>query len=113
MQQKTIIYVDASSLKFTTCWRKFYLNTITGLVHNDTQKSEYKMFYGTAFHKFLKGIYSGNPVKQSIIEAEQLYAPFNANLPIDEWRTSSHLIQACRAYHDKFPDRQLDELKPR
>lgn len=105
------IFIDASSLKQISCWRKFYRNSILGLVHKDTIKSDYKMAFGSAFHIFIKNFYSGVPLKESIKEAEEYYAVYNEQIPETEWRTSYHLVSSCLHYANTFPDRNLDELK--
>jgi hypothetical protein len=101
--QKTVIYVDASSLKDCGgCYRKYYLNNLKG--YNLLEEKEYKMAYGTGFHKFAENFYSGVSVKDSIQIAVDYYSEHLKGIifPEDEFRTPSHLIQVCKKYAESF-----------
>lgn len=101
--QKQVIYVDASSLKDCGgCYRKYYLNNLKG--YNLLEEKEYKMQYGTCFHKFAELFYSGVPVKDAISTAVESYSEHLKGIifPEDEFRTPSHLIAVCKKYAESF-----------
>src|SRR5438552_521634 len=100
-KQQKILFVDASLLNQSDCWRKIYYQLILGRVPKDSVE-DFKMAYGTAFHKFLSARFNGKSFKECLAVAEGYYSPFNDNLPEGEFRTLSHLIKSCRAYVETY-----------
>lgn len=106
MKQK--IFFDASSLKQIACFRRFYNIVVQGLKAKESK--DYKMAYGSAFHKFLENYYLCRPIKDCINIAADYYRPYNANVPAHprEFHTSGHLIKSCHEYIKQFPRVSLE-----
>lgn len=96
---KKLFLIDASLLKVSDCDYQVHLTHNEGLTSiYDT----YKMDYGTAFHKFLAGYYSGKPIAECMQQAVDYYLPKTLQLPESEFRTVTHLIKSMGAYADYY-----------
>ena len=101
---KIKIYVDASSLRDIACWRKYYLQIVQGYQLTARRRANFKAAYGTAFHRFLEEYYRGVlPIKDCITTAMRIYEPFDADLPLEEFRTTGHLLQSIKKYIQENP----------
>lgn len=102
---KRTIFIDASSLKHISCFRKFYRMVVKGYKTKDSYKSDVPMAYGSAIHKFLEGYYNCLPVMDCIKMATDYYKPFSENVGFSprEFRYTENLIKCCVAYKDKYP----------
>lgn len=109
-QGRQIIYIDASALKDFACRRKFYWNTIVGWKAKTNWGADYRMEYGTAFHKFLEDYYSNKPVTNAIDRALKHYEPVNKCVPADDYRDLFHLEMSVTNYVKTQP-REHDNLK--
>lgn len=101
------IHLDSSLLKETDCDAK------VNFIHNKglfTIHNHYKMAYGTAYHKFLKGYYQNKPFGETSLEAFQFYTSNCLQVPASDFRTIDHLIQAIPAYARYYP-KNSDRLK--
>jgi len=90
-----IIKYDASAHLDSNCLRKMWYRIFRGIRHGD---KDYKMEYGTAFHKAMVVHYSGGTLEQCIDVAFQHYTQPDIFVPDNEWRSSAHLVLCINQY---------------
>ena len=88
------IYVNASAYKVTACPRRAFYTILAGL--RDTG-NQFKMEFGTAFHKFAAMYHNGGNKAEGISLAVDHYVPFQESA---DWRDLQYLIKTCKAYSD-------------
>lgn len=92
---KYILRYNASLLKESNCLRKVWFILFRGLVPSDGDR-DFKMDYGTAFHKALRHYYAGGSLDQCIKQAFDYYS--KSTIPESDWRSTSHLINCIMQY---------------
>lgn len=97
--KRVIVMLNASLYKESNCLRKVQLKAILGLGSGGTEK-DYKMEYGTAFHKALVVLYSKGTLEAAIQAAFDHF--FGVYVPDNEWRNSGHLIKTIMDYHNTY-----------
>lgn len=111
--EKIPIYFDASALKDSSCFKKFWLHVVESWKPIGGGHGDYRMAFGSAIHKFNENHYKGGDRKRGMQQALDYYTPWNTNLNITQWefRTSSNLLKICQKYHDRFANDPSD-FKP-
>jgi len=110
-----VLFIDASSLKELSCYRRFYWNTIEGYRTPHESMPNLKIEYGTAYHRYLENWYSGQPHEVSRTAATTYYQSILEKNPYAlesdyEFRTIDHLIKSIDYYAEIYP-RNVDSLK--
>lgn len=102
---KRTIFIDASSLKHISCFRKFYRMVVKGYKTKDSYKSDVPMAYGSAIHKFLEGYYNCLPMTKCVDMATEYYKPYSENVGYSprEFRYNNNLINCCKEYQKQYP----------
>ena len=98
---KYIMRMDASLYKKSNCHRYIWFRLIRGLVEGEGQK-DFKIEYGTAFHKGLALWYSGKPLEQCLDAAFNHYNQDDIFKPDSDYRNTAHLILCFRQYADYY-----------
>lgn len=112
---RKIIFVDASSLKDTGCFRKFYWTSIKGYKpKTENLVYDIKIEYGSAYHKFLENWYKGRPIQDCVESAATYYDKIlsHSSIRLDneyEFRTMAHLLNSIRQYGETYA-RDFDGL---
>lgn len=106
---KPTYFLDASSLKESSCQRRLIYTTIYGFTHSTNRHANYKAGYGSAFHRALEYWYGSERLESNKTIAIQMaldyYTPFTNHLPENnprEYRTANHLAQSIKAYFDYY-----------
>lgn len=113
---RDIVFVDASGLKDTGCFRKFYWSCVKGFrIADGADVYDLKIEYGTAFHKFLELWYRGVAFDEATKAAQVYYDKILVATPWAlqseyEFRSMTHLIKSIEAYAKQYP-REYDGLK--
>lgn len=133
MSNKKQIYIDASALKNSACFRRLWWTIVEcykldfkdeleivlePISHPDNpatrkiNRLDYKMAFGTAFHIFLENYYKLKPIEECANLAIEYYQPYNDNLYPSprEFRTNTHLLNCIKKYKEHYP-RQRDGEK--
>ena len=96
---KRIIRIDASSLKQSQCFLRFWNIVIEGyreqLVNNDIQ-------YGTAVHKFIATMLETGNIQQAYKDAETCYSIPMRWKPKKQFMDVKHLKQTCFYLWEQF-----------
>jgi len=100
---KYIIKYDASLYKKSNCKRYVWFKLLRGLVQGEGQR-DFKIEYGTAFHKALALWYSD--IHASIEQCTQVafdhYGQPDIFIPDDDYRSLSHLVNCFMQYVDYY-----------
>lgn len=116
--EKPTIFVDASSLKDSSCLRRLIYNNFYGFRLVASNRN-YKQAYGSAFHKALEYFYGQEKrtpevEQEAIQQAVKYYSPYTtivAQQPDYEFRTSDHLVKSIEAYFAEY-NQDAETLKP-
>lgn len=114
---KPTIFIDASSLKDSSCLRRLVYNNFYGFRGRES-KTEYILGYGSAFHKALEYWYSCDrsvPENKGIAIQKALdyykpFTPFISQKPY-EFRTPDHLSKSITQYFNIY-NQDAESLKP-
>lgn len=107
---KRVYMIDASLLKESDCLAK------VNFIHNEgltTQIGNFKMDYGTAFHKFVALYNSGVDPQLAMQHGAQFYLDHCLTVPEDDFRTIDHLLMTMKAYISGPFKREIDLMKPK
>jgi len=102
---KWIILYDASAHQRSGCLRRVWYQQFRGLGHQGNK--DYKMEYGTAFHKALVAFYSGKDLSVMLNEASTHYMQPDIYVPDNEWRNVTHLNNCVMQYDREFRGKDL------
>src|SRR5437773_235944 len=105
---KLVFYLDASAFKRSNCDLRTRFTVVDGY---KSPYKDFKMEYGTAFHKFLASFLLSHDVKSALTLAESYYE--SIDVPVNDFRTLNHLRLACLMYakefsHDSFIAEQTE-----
>lgn len=106
---RRVIFLDASGLKDTGCFRKFFWSCIKGYKPKDEALStgyDLKIEYGTAFHRFLEHWYKGVKLDEAVQKAAVYYDKILSATSVNdeyEFRTMTHLLQSIKQYAEYYP----------
>lgn len=103
---KYILHYDASLHQKSNCARYVFYRLISGL---RLPGKDFKMEYGTAFHKAMRGFYGGKPIEAAMEDAIAYYS--RVSVPEGEWRNIAHLANVVLQY-GTYWKQQGDTLKP-
>jgi len=93
-----ILRYDASLHSKSNCYMYVWNRLFLGLT---TEHKDFKMEYGTAFHKALAHWYRGNHnPEQCIALAVAHYAP--VTVPTSDWRSLAHLVNCLMQYFEHY-----------
>src|ERR1041384_1980928 len=106
--EKRIIFIDASALKESSCFRRLWNKIYFGYKNKETK--EHKKEYGNGIHVFLENYYSLLPLKECVEKAIDYYKPFNETLEesLYEFRTENNLIKICKRYSELYPRSRIE-----
>jgi hypothetical protein len=113
-ETKIAIYFDASSLKDSSCFRKFWRIVVEGWRRKGELKGNHPMAFGSAIHKYLETVYKGGTHKAGLQAAFDYYKPWQATLNMTpyEFRTVGNLLKICDRYPTRFlGGKEFDEIK--
>lgn len=111
--QKIKIFIDASALSDSACFRRLWMTIFHGLKPKSGR--EYKMEYGNALHIFAEHYYKRDmSTKEAAALAANYFQPYAENVPLDmfEFRTETNLLKTCLAYKQAFPKTSEIDFKP-
>ncbi len=110
MNEKRQIFIDASSLKESNCFRRLWYKIYFG--YKNKEEKTHKMAFGNGIHVFLENYYNLVPLRECVDKALNFYKPFNETLEesIYEFRTENNLIKICREYSKKFPRKNEETI---
>lgn len=104
---KYVMMFDASVYKTSNCARRLWYNMFRGLT---TEGKDFKMEYGTAFHKALEVFYDGGTMDQMVQVAINHYMSPDIHIPDSEWRSPAHLANCVMQYYNLY--KPADFLRP-
>lgn len=115
---KPILYVDASSLKDSSCERRLIYNNYYGY-RNQSSAANYKASYGSAIHRALEYWYGSDRSlaaenqKIAIQKASDYYKPYIKYIPNSdkEFHTPTHLVKTLEKYFQRY-NADAEELEP-
>lgn len=105
--KRYILHFDASLYNESNCLRKVYFKLIRGIGHGD---KDFKIEYGTAFHKALQVYYSGGRVEECVNAAFNHYSQSDIMIPENDWRSLAHLVNCVQQYVKHYNGSDL--IKP-
>lgn len=113
-----VVYVDASSLKDSSCSRRLIYNNYYGYRYQSSA-SNYKAGYGSAIHRGFEFYYGSSRTledqKKAIQISSDYYAPYTKYIPQTdkEYRTPTHLVKTLEEYFKRYnPDSEtLEPIK--
>src|SRR6185295_12008553 len=94
-----IIMFDASIYKESSCSRKLFYKLIRGL---RSSTKEFKMEYGTAFHKSMVEFYTTGNLDNMIKLATDHYCSPEIFIPETDWRTPANLVTTVVKYWQQY-----------
>jgi len=101
---KQTIYVSASYLKNTNCWRKFFYSNVERIaLKTASSHLAAAQNYGQAMGMFLDAYHCGVPYNEAIEPACVWLAARENNLEVGEFRDSAHLRCAAAGYVKEVP----------
>lgn len=106
---KYILYYDASLHNESNCRREVWWTLFAGLCHGD---KDYKMEYGTAFHKAMVSYYTNGSVEAAVQVAVAHLMDPTIFIPDGEWRNPAHLANCVMQYVAHY-QKEGDLLRPR
>jgi len=90
--KRYILRFNASLYKESNCLRKVYYRAVEGLTQ---EGKDFKMEYGTAFHKALRLRYDGGDLQAQCKVALDHYMSVDCG---EDWRSSAHLLNCITQY---------------
>lgn len=96
---KLLILFDASAFSHSDCLRDIYFLIFRGL---SNESKDFKMEYGTAFHKALAAYYNNGSKEQAIQAAITHYSNPEIVIPEEDFRTLDHLINCLMQYWEFY-----------
>ena len=94
-----IIKLDASLYSNSSCLRKLYYTGIRGL---RTEGRDFKMEYGTAFHKAMQVWYATKNKEDALDIAIKHYSDPTIHIPETDWRDIGHLVATLTQYFKHY-----------
>ncbi len=96
---KILLRVDPSSIKESDCLEKFRLSNISGYT---SKIPDYKMSYGTAFHKGVAHYVKTSNRGEAIMLAASHLINDGSEIPDTDYRTPSHVADTLGKYLDLY-----------
>lgn len=91
-----VLMYNASLHKDSNCLRKVWFTAFEGLTQ---EAKDFKMEYGTAYHKAMKVHYSGGTDEEAVQAAIEHYSNVEAG---DDWRSLGHLVACLTQYFNYY-----------
>jgi hypothetical protein len=102
---KQTYFIDASSLKYSSCLRRFHWKIIEGYSTRGDD-TNYKAGYGTCFHHCMADVFRGMPIKDAIAKAVAEYADrwekYAPETSKTECRFAWHLELVLKSYFKSY-----------
>jgi len=103
-ETKLVVQLDASGLKHTDCFLKFYRKIVCGYRGKDLDAG---MEYGSAYHKFRETLAITHDPDTAVKVAQTYFLEKSVDKNFSykkgkEWLNVAHLTVTCKAYLDKF-----------
>lgn len=105
---KYIIRIDASLYSVSNCYRFVFLRLFEGLCG---EGKDFKMEYGTAFHKGLALRAEGKSLDLQLAATIEHFSQPDIIVPENEWRNAGHLM-GCYIQYDTYYKKNGDLLIP-
>tara|TARA_R100000306_G_C4376889_1_gene142313 strand:- start:1620 stop:2534 length:915 start_codon:yes stop_codon:yes gene_type:complete len=105
-ENKYIMKIDASSYRESNCMRRMYYILVRGLRYAE---KNFKMEYGTAYHKALQEYYTTGDTNKAIHVAMNHYSNDDIIIPEKDWRDIGHLGACITQYFQHY---ETDGLVP-